>query len=93
MNPAFHQTIWLTSSILTVFTLNTSGIPSDTEQILSILEDMQVLTRKYSAKLTNLETLLHNKSVPKVLDKYRSQHSDHKQGLKILSKCPITKSW
>ena len=92
LNPAFHQTIWLTSSILTVFTLNTSGIPSDTEQILSILKDMKVLTRNYSAKLTNLESLIHNKSVPKVLDKYRSQHSDHKQGLKILSKMPNNES-
>ena len=76
MNPTFHQTIWLTSSILTVFTLNTSGIPSDTEQILSILKDMKVLTRNYSAKLTNLESLIHNKSVPKVQNKLRTSEAN-----------------
>ena len=92
MNPAIHQIIWLTSFILTVFTFNASGIPSDTKQILSLIKDMKVLNGKYSAKLTNLESLVHDKKIikhDKGLEKYRS---DHKQRLKIVSKLPKNES-
>ena len=92
MNLPYHQIIWLTSFILTVFTFNASGIPSDTKQILSLIKDMKVLNGKYSAKLTNLESLIHEKKIIKYdkgLDKYRS---DHKQRLKIVSKMPNNES-